>query len=105
MPIPESMEHKTIPTKMLCPQQETCGWAASKLCGGHHDEPHTPADDCNKIISPCMCVCEVIEYKCLPDCPQCLNIAWAKWILANVDHRAHEVTDLLALKKLAGQEE
>lgn len=36
-----------------------------------------------------------------PDCPQCLNIAWAKWILANVDHRAHEVTDLLALKKLA----
>ena len=80
MPIPESMEHKG---------QKNCT-AGKELCPGiyHHS-----------IL--CDAGCCYYKVICAPDCPQCLNIAWAKWILANVDHRAHEVTDLLALKKLA----
>jgi len=83
MPIPEAMEHKKKATN----------------CG---DCPYFPY--CDDVECP--------KDKCAPDCPQCLNIRWAKWVLERFsEHYFNWKTarltftepEIEALKKLASE--
>ena len=74
--IPEKMEHKTIPTLLQCNKHDNCGWAAANLCAGEHNKLHASNEDCCRPCNDSECV--VIETRCLPDCPQCINEKWAE---------------------------